>query len=95
MMKAKSAPGPGEYKIAGFAEDNLRRAIVESRRKPAFGQSAPRKFNLAKKDEYATPGPAQYQIKEKPFKPKHDNFSSNFASTSKREYQVEVNYQRE
>jgi hypothetical protein len=84
-FKAKSAPGPGQYKLMGFAEENLRRAIMEARRKPAFGQSAPRKFNLAKKDEHAMPGPAQYQVKEKTFKPKYDNMCSNFASTTKRE----------
>lgn len=84
-FKAKSAPGPGQYKLMGFAEENLRRAIMEARRKPAFGQSAPRKFNLAKKDEHALPGPAQYQIKEKAFKPKFDNLTSNFASSVKRE----------
>ena len=89
-MKVRSAPGPGEYRIPGFAEQNLRKSIIEAQRKPAFGHSAPRKFNLTKKDEYATPGPAQYQIKEKTFKPRHDFLSSNFASMSKREQDVEV-----
>jgi hypothetical protein len=89
-MKAKSAPGPGEYKIPGFAEQSLRKSIIEAQRKPAFGHSAARKFNLTKKDEYATPGPAQYQIKEKTFKTRHDHLSSNFASTSKREPEYEV-----
>jgi hypothetical protein len=88
-FKSRSAPGPGQYKLIGFAEDNLRKAIIESRRKPAFGQSAPRNFSLAKKEDYQLPGPAQYQPKEKPFKSKHDNFSSNFASTSKRDTNIE------
>jgi hypothetical protein len=29
------------------------------------------------------PGPAQYKIVEKPYKSKKENFSSNFASTTK------------
>lgn len=80
---SRSAPGPGQYRINGFAEENLRRAIIESRRKPAFGHSEERKYNLTKKDESAIPGPAQYTIKEKPFKPKRENASSNFASNVK------------
>ncbi|CAF1031534.1 unnamed protein product [Brachionus calyciflorus] len=84
----RSAPGPGQYRINGFAEDNLRKAIVDSRRKPAFGQSAPRKFDLSQKEE--VPGPAQYQVKEITYRPKKENFSSNFASNTKqRELQFE------
>ena len=76
--------------MPGFAEENLRRAIIDSRRKPAFGQTEKRKFNLTKKDEYAVPGPAAYSLVEKPFRPKKENPSSNFASNTKREPQVEV-----
>jgi hypothetical protein len=79
--KSQSAPGPGQYRINGFAEESLRKAIIESRRKPAFGQSGERKFSLSKK-EY-TPGPAQYRIPDRPFKPKKENKSSNFASNTK------------
>jgi hypothetical protein len=81
VYKSRSAPGPGQYRLNGFAEDNLRRAIIESRRKPAFGQSGERKFNISKKDY--TPGPAQYKINENAFKPKKESKSSNFASTTK------------
>lgn len=88
-MKIRSAPGPGEYRIPGFAEQNLRKSIIEAQRKPAFGHSAARKFNLTKKDEFSSPGPAQYQIKEKTFKPRHDYYTSNFASTTKRDQEVE------
>ncbi len=87
---SKSAPGPGQYKIPGFADENLRKILINGSSKPAFGQSSIRKFNQTKRDEYLTPGPAQYQIKQKPFRPKQDNLSSNFASTSKREAYVEV-----
>jgi hypothetical protein len=31
--KAASQPGPGQYKILGFAEESLRRAIIEVRLK--------------------------------------------------------------
>lgn len=82
--QSRSAPGPGQYRINGFAEDNLRRAIIESRRKPAFGQSEERKYNLTKKDESQIPGPAQYTLKEKPFRPKRENGSSNFVSQVKK-----------
>ena len=88
-IQTRSAPGPGQYRINGFAEENLRRAIIESRRKPAFGQSEERKYNLTKKDEFSIPGPAQYTIKEKPFKPKRENASSNFASAVK-QYDLHV-----
>lgn len=87
--KSRSAPGPGQYRINGFAEDNLRRAIIESRRKPAFGQSSERKFNLSKKEP--TPGPAQYKVNENPYKAKKEAKSANFASNTKqRDTLVEV-----
>ncbi len=90
---SRSAPGPGQYRICGFAEDNLKKAIIDSNRKPAFGQSSERKFSIAKKDGSSFPGPANYKIVEKPFKPKNENFSSNFASTTKqRDVIYEVNY---
>jgi hypothetical protein len=91
VYKVRSAPGPGQYRINGFAEDILRKAIIDSRRKPGFNQSAPRKFSLAKKDEYNKPGPANYQIVEKPFRPRKDQPTSTFASTTKqRELIIEV-----
>jgi hypothetical protein len=45
---------------------------------------------LASRDEVVKPGPAQYQIKEKPFKPKKENATASFASqTKQRELQYE------
>ncbi len=88
--QSRSAPGPGQYKIPGFADENLRKILINGSSKPGFGQSSIRKFNQTKRDEYITPGPAQYQIKQKPFRPRQENLSSNFASTSKREAYVEV-----
>ena len=91
IYKVRSAPGPGQYRINGFAEDILRKAIIDSRRKPGFNQSEPRKFSLTRKDEYYKPGPANYEIVEKPFKAKREHASANFASNTKqRELLVEV-----
>lgn len=83
LYKARSAPGPGQYRINGFSEEIVKKALIEANRKPAFGQSAPRKFNLAKKEEFNTPGPAQYQIREKTYKPRKENATANFASVTK------------
>jgi hypothetical protein len=88
--KQASQPGPGHYKIVGFAEESLRRAIVDVRKKPAFGQSASRSLSLAKKDSYYSPGPAQYD--REPLKTKKEAKSSTFASTTKQhETKIEVN----
>lgn len=90
--KSRSAPGPGQYRIAGFAEESLRKAIIESRRRPAFGQTAERSFSLVSKKEM-TPGPAQYKVdldKQHQFRVKKDNKTSSFASSMKqRELAVE------
>ncbi len=81
-----------QYRINGFSEEIMKRALIEANRKPAFGQSSQRKFNLTKKEEFNTPGPAQYQIREKTYKPRRENATANFASTTKtREIQYEVN----
>lgn len=82
--KSRSAPGPGQYRLAGFAEECLRKAIVESRRRPGFGQTAERSFSLVSKKEI-TPGPAQYKVDEKPVYrvKKETNKTSSFASAIK------------
>ena len=88
--KARSAPGPGQYRIGGFAEDNLRKAIIESRRRPAFGQSAERSFSLMKTKD-TTPGPAQYKVEDKSsaIKVNAKLKSANFASNTKRDMIIE------
>jgi hypothetical protein len=85
----KSAPGPGQYKITGFAEESLRKSIIDVNRKPAFGQSSIRTFDLTKKDnsgnsdDLVGPGPGHYNIKDKPFnKIKKERYSAMFASTT-------------
>lgn len=89
--KSRSAPGPGQYRIGGFAEESLRRAIIESRRRPGFGQSSTRAFSMSKKDY--TPGPAQYNVDERPMyrvKTTKETKTSSFASSVKqRELAVE------
>lgn len=83
FSKARSAPGPGQYRLNGFSEEIMKKALIEANRKPAFGQSAQRKFNLTKKEEFNAPGPAQYQIREKTYKPRKENATANFASNTK------------
>ena len=39
---------------------------------------------ITKKEEQEVPGPAHYQIKEKPFKTKYPNLTSTFASVTSR-----------
>ena len=52
-----------------------------------------RKFNQSKKDEYNLPGPAQYQIRERSYKIKKENYTANFASGTKRnEIPIEVRF---
>jgi hypothetical protein len=86
IYKSKSAPGPGQYRIPGFAEENLRKSIIDASRKAPFGNSEQRKFELARKDQLLTPGPAQYTTNnDKMNKSKKENYSSTFASTTKRD----------
>ncbi|CAF1227660.1 unnamed protein product, partial [Didymodactylos carnosus] len=87
--KSRSAPGPGQYRIAGFADENLRKAVVEGGKKPPFNVASMRRFNLTKNDEFSTPGPAHYEIKTKPFKSKIEHPTANFASSTNREPIIE------
>ena len=61
----------------------MKRALIEANRKPAFGASSARHFQQTKKEEHATPGPAQYQIREKTYRPRRENPTANFASASR------------
>ena len=54
--KVRSAPGPGQYRIPGFADENLRKAVVEGGKKPPFNVATVRRLNMARKDEFNTPG---------------------------------------
>ena len=54
--KSRYAPGPGQYQIPSFADDNLRRAVVENGRKPPFNVAAVRRYTLVRKDQPDMPG---------------------------------------
>jgi hypothetical protein len=54
--KVRSAPGPGQYRIPGFADENLRKAVVEGGKKPPFNIASVRRLNMASKDEFNTLG---------------------------------------
>ena len=89
--KVRSAPGPGQYRIPGFADENLRKAVVEGGKKPPFNIASVRRLNIARKDEFNTPGPSSYDVITKPFKPKLEHPTANFISSTAREVVVEVN----
>jgi hypothetical protein len=55
-QKARNAPGPTRYHLPSFAEENLRRAVIEEGRKPPFNVAAVRRFTMIRKDTANTPG---------------------------------------
>ncbi|CAF3707078.1 unnamed protein product [Rotaria sordida] len=87
--KVRSAPGPGQYRIPGFADENLRKAVVEGGKKPPFNVASIRRLNMTRKDEYNTPGPSSYDIKPKSYKSKIEHPTANFISITVREAVVE------
>lgn len=89
--KVRSAPGPGQYRIPGFADENLRKAVVEGGKKPPFNVASVRRLNMARKDEFNTPGPSSYDVKTQPYKAKLEHPTANFVSNTAREVIVEVN----
>ena len=88
--KSRYAPGPGQYRIPAFTEDNFRRAVIEQGRKPPFNVAAVRRYTLVRKDQPNMPGPASYDINLEPLKPKHELPTSTFLSNTSREMVVEV-----
>ena len=64
--------------------DSMKRAYIESTRRGVFGTTAARIKPMGKTFEAEAPGPAHYQVKERPFAPRYQQMSSNFASTSYR-----------
>lgn len=77
-------PGPGAYNIVGMGSESMRKAYIESTRKGVFGTTSVRIKPITKKEEQEVPGPAHYQVKEKPFKTKYPNLTSTFASVTSR-----------
>lgn len=85
--RIKKTPGPGAYNFAGIAQDSLKRAYVESTRRGAFGSTSVRIKPITKNQESSLPGPAQYQVKDKPTYSRYaNNRTANFASQSDRLY---------
>lgn len=87
--KLRSEPGPGQYRMTSFADQNLRRAVVDSGRKPPFNVATLRRLNMTKKDDIITPGPNTYNVSAEPFKTKLSNPSANFISQTAREPVIE------
>ena len=76
--------GPGAYNITGMGSDSMRRAYIESTRKGVFGTTSVRVQAITRKEETEQPGPAHYQVKEKPYKTRYPNLTSTFASVTSR-----------
>ncbi|XP_043828275.1 sperm-tail PG-rich repeat-containing protein 2 [Dromiciops gliroides] len=67
----EETPGPACYDVfkKSASLDALKNDYMQKTKKSAFGSSAPRKFQFTKEDNYAVPGPADYQITERPEEP--------------------------
>lgn len=76
--------GPGTYNITGLGSESMRKAYIESTRRGVFGTTSVRAIKLTDKEQTEQPGPAEYQVKEKPFQSRYQQKSSMFASTSSR-----------
>ncbi|CAF1351377.1 unnamed protein product [Adineta ricciae] len=87
--RTRSLPGPAQYRIAGFADENLRQAVKKNGKKPPFNVASVRRFNMAPKDETERPGPTTYDVKTEPFKPTGEHPTANFASNTARDLVIE------
>lgn len=76
--------GPGSYNMAGMGAELVRKAQRSVRQKGAFGSTVSRSKPLVSKTEIENPGPADYQVKEKPFVSPYQQASSNFVSHTQR-----------
>ena len=56
--------GPAFCNILNYSieAECLKKAVLEKRKKGAFGSSAPRLLYLVKREAFTTPGPADYQV---------------------------------
>lgn len=73
--------------LVGLGAVTMRKLIMESARKGAFGTSAARVLQMdqrSARDVSEQPGPANYAPKSRPFKPKYDAMSAAFSSMSMR-----------
>jgi hypothetical protein len=83
MHDIDSHAGPASYALGGMGAQAVKKACLESTRRGGFGSTAVRIQPMTKKTEVELPGPAHYQVKEKP-EPRYHQMSSNFASMSTR-----------
>lgn len=82
--RSKRNPGPGSYNLSGMGTDSMKKAYMECTRRGVFGTTAVRINPMVIRTGVENPGPAHYQVKEKPFQPRYQPLSSNFASLSTR-----------
>ncbi|XP_015676225.2 sperm-tail PG-rich repeat-containing protein 2 [Protobothrops mucrosquamatus] len=63
--RLQSSPGPAFYNIHNYriATPNLKNVLTETKKR-AFGSTVPRLLYLVKREAFATPGPADYQMKQ-------------------------------
>ncbi|PVD38794.1 hypothetical protein C0Q70_01417 [Pomacea canaliculata] len=79
----KDTPGPGTYNSSGIGAESMKKAYLESTRKGVFGTTAPRYTGMLM-NSVEQPGPAHYQVKEKPFQARYTQPTANFASVTSR-----------
>ncbi|CAB4000427.1 Hypothetical predicted protein [Paramuricea clavata] len=79
----KSVPGPGSYNVPDQVSEIIKKNVMTSKKKVAFGTSSVRTAPMTRTHEDSLPGPAHYTNTDK--KPKQDvQLSSTFASLTDR-----------
>ncbi|KAL8580946.1 hypothetical protein ACOMHN_017513 [Nucella lapillus] len=84
----KTTPGPGAYNSAGMGSESMRKAYLESTRKGVFGTTSTRTQAMMRREDIELPGPAHYQMKEKPFQARYAQPTANFSSVTNRLIEV-------
>ena len=67
-----------------MGSESMRKAYLESTRKGVFGTTSTRTQAMMRREDIELPGPAHYQMKEKPFKPRYAQPTANFSSVTNR-----------
>ncbi|XP_058049100.1 sperm-tail PG-rich repeat-containing protein 2 [Ahaetulla prasina] len=64
--RLQTSPGPAFYNIVNYriATPHLKNVLTETNKKGAFGSTVPRWIYLVNREAFATPGPADYQMKQ-------------------------------
>ena len=84
LSRQHSTAGPGAYNASGMGSESMRKAYLESTRKGVFGTTSTRTQPIMRREDLELPGPAHYQPKEKPFKPRYVQPTANFSSVTNR-----------